>query len=1347
MANQNCFRYKDKKVVISVFNESQSHYKRYKELVSGNPVDAQKELNLAGNKVQQSFELGLKCYLNRKYKELYNAKTLKWRVCDRLVKIIENGSVNGRMVDVRYLMGQMDLYADPSPVSSGVDFELIRTNAKPINNDNKHQGNDIDVKKFEDSYSEIRKFILKYIDENPQIQMIQTPEYMNLQEACEYWEKNSKYNFCLICDRCKLDDAELRKILYINWSMIIDFDINTEYDGLLKAYTNEYGFQPNSFAISNPKNTVFDAASNLPYWFHINGVKDIQESIADTDRRWNQKYGAILSDCICKYRESFSKPLKVIILGGNAKRIEKILSVFDAVYEDSLKVYLLSNEVQFEGIREEYAEILQYYPMSERELTQGISNFSSLFNRERKKNEYNICGRNGKVGIRLDEFSSFEIPYYGIEDDCDENEKSSEVFYQGRNPLSWYGVRNGFAIDRVPQYRRICNEITASSKDNISKIIKLYHDPGAGGTTLSRIIAYNMSKTMPTVLLKSYNERITPMQLSNLYRKADMSVLVVVEKSLINDEDLRKLINELMAKAVPHVILHVCRTDRRKSSDDDLRYLTDSEFDEMQEKLDPFIDDDSKKTIKNLITRISDRYPFFMSMYAFEEEFKGVESYISHYLNDISSNDYNILSYISLVDKYANRSLDISFLRTNTDSELELFENDININLVSIEHIGHNSFVKMRHIRFAEEIIRARISSDSNDNMYRANNLSALIRGFIRYSKQNIMYDLDSTIEILKSLLILRDTNSLINDKFAPVIEELSKIIPDDVDENEKFNCIGLVFKELVSVYPEEAHFKAHLSRYYSHIEKNYDKGISEAKEAVKLSEEQGVHDALLYHIYGMSVRRYIERKLYLDAKDCYVFGEQRLFEEKMEEIQSCLSVASNQFKCVRGTNNKVAGYISDIEMCIGLIDFAKDVYSLNTEGFINKFKESWMMEYYDRALTLMEGFRAIQVEEDTEFYRVKLSTACNDSLQDMIYNIENTIELWERYLQHAKDDEKPVIRRFIARAKEKTIGMDTDAEKSNAKAVLALMEENIKQEPQNGANIRIWFNALRIAEGTNPDIELDEALQKLASWKQIGDNFEAYYYYFILVCIKAIEGSSRAEAIIPELQQELKAKTAHMPNNRVIYEWLGKGRGIGRLINSYELVNGKYRRRSIEAIERDALYVEGRITKYKSDRSAQIRAYNMEIFFAPTGQTNQASADDVNKKVEFIMGFSYDGLRAMNKSVHLVDYSKKEEDEDDDLIGKTVKCVVQKTDTAGFFVKVKMSDYRNSYGSIHSSELPEGKKVNDYSEGDIVWGKVIDSRYVEKEGRTYYQIRLREESQELEGWQKQLADIVKQLQ
>ncbi len=192
------YNYKDKNVIISLFNESQSHYKKYKDLLDGNSIEAQKELNTAGNKIQQSYELGLKCYLNRKYKELYDSGNIRWQEYSCLTSIIEKGrQLSGAMVDVKYLVSQMSIYAVPRMQDTDIDFELIKRNTKPIYNDNKHIGNDVNVNYFEESYAEIRKFILTYIDANPPINIIQSSEYMNLQEACDFWGDTTKYNYCL----------------------------------------------------------------------------------------------------------------------------------------------------------------------------------------------------------------------------------------------------------------------------------------------------------------------------------------------------------------------------------------------------------------------------------------------------------------------------------------------------------------------------------------------------------------------------------------------------------------------------------------------------------------------------------------------------------------------------------------------------------------------------------------------------------------------------------------------------------------------------------------------------------------------------------------------------------------------------------------------------------------------------------------------------------------------------------------------------------------------------------------------------------------------------------------------
>lgn len=76
MAKKKHFNYKDPNIIYSIFNHSRTAYEAYCELVDGNLQYAQEQLNTAGTKLYQAYELALKCYLDKKYKNLYEEKIL-----------------------------------------------------------------------------------------------------------------------------------------------------------------------------------------------------------------------------------------------------------------------------------------------------------------------------------------------------------------------------------------------------------------------------------------------------------------------------------------------------------------------------------------------------------------------------------------------------------------------------------------------------------------------------------------------------------------------------------------------------------------------------------------------------------------------------------------------------------------------------------------------------------------------------------------------------------------------------------------------------------------------------------------------------------------------------------------------------------------------------------------------------------------------------------------------------------------------------------------------------------------------------------------------------------------------
>lgn len=1333
--------YKDKSVVISRYMFALDYFRKYEEYIDTDPNKAADFLNTAGEKIYQAYELGMKNYLSRLYPKLAQEKVISYIEAQNRSKALEKPSFyflpnKKTSINMHYLREQMRQYADPEPSDAGINVDLLAQNAAAVYNANKHKGENVDKTKYLESEKIIRKFILVYIDPSASLQGKQTSEFIQLQEKCNYWKRTPKYDLCLITGETNLDEIDYENIASIPWSLVFDFDTHTSESGLFKGYETVFKSQPNMFNIERPKRTVFDPASNKPYWFHANGVSEISTSVPSTMREWRQKYGTDLPACVRAYHEIFPRPLRVIVLGGEPKKVNTVLGALDAAY-DGIKIFFATNDLQFEDLQdgEDYESSVSIFKMNVEDFAAGLNQFASALGRKIDTSGKNICGRDGEVLVRPENYSHFKVLYNSIaEEDITEDDKLAESFYKAAQPLSWYGAKNGFAIQRVNQYRHYYKELTIAVEDKPYFISTLWHTPGAGGTTLARQLAYDLTKQAPVVWLKYYIEGITRLQIEDLNSIVKMSIVIFADSADISNDEIAKFHAELKSYRIPHAILYVKRISRKSDrKQTDLLALSDMEFAAMEEKLYPYCGDDQRSAIRGLKESIDNRYPFFMAMYAFEEQFHGLNEYISGFIKNAKKSDLDILIFISIADKYANKSLPHSFFQiVDDDDQIGIFVDDENDILVTLTEEGN---IKIRHQSFAEKIIELTIYGQKGEysTLEKVNRMAEKLIEFIRISKSNQFIDYDPSVEILKNLLITRDTTSMVKEEFAPIIEELRKMAEASGKEGDKYTDIGRVLKTLVEVYPEEPHFLAHLSRFYTNIEKNYLRGIETATDAVKLAEESGEHDALLYHICGMSHYRYIERKLIKDAYSEEDFEAGTI----KKDIQDELRIAGDLFQKVRATKNKMAGYISEIQMCICIVDFGKKIHNCSTEEFIAKYHDSWYMEYYERAITLMEGYRALLGEESNDFYTVSLENRYINSIEDMADGAEKTVLMWQRYLESADNKGKILARRFIARSK---LEYESDNEEE-LKYVRHLMEENMEIEPQNGANIRLWFNSIRRLATSSPEILLDEALVKINIWKRKSDSVEAYYYYYVLQCIKALNGSSRAEAEIEDAKNAMCDRSHNMSNRNSIFEWLGRGSGIERLVPAF--VQEKHKRRSLtfDEIVKKSEYVEGRIIRYHNERTAYIKANGIEVFFTPTGPKGAKSTItklDEGKKVKFIMGFSFDGARALNKSVEFIT-DNSETDLIDDLKGKTVKCTVLSHDINGNYLNVRLSDYRDLRGSINKNDLEDGKTVYDYGKGPV-YARVTGT--YEYSGKRYLKLSLRPEDEDLDDWQKALKQI-----
>ena len=1301
--------YKDKQVIIRSFISSQENKRKYDKYNGIKPGEAKQALRLSGQTLYQAYELGMKYHLHNRLSELIGIES----ETDELVRIRDGIGQNqynpqigiNEKVDTHHLLDLMNKYANPLPTDTDIDFEIIMDNARYVYNGVKHNGIEVNLKKYNESYEEIRKFILIYVDPAAEIQEPTISEFLNIRKEFNDWHTDLHNNYCLIVDRMPgLTIEELKIIASLPWSIVFDFDPASERDGLVSAFSNYKGVQPYFFNYNKPDSTEFNPMAVLPYWYMLNGIEDLQDTLPKNYMDWFQKHGIHLPNSLQQYHSFFPKGLKILVLGGEPEKLSQLLMIIGAIYGDNYKVIFSAKGVKYEQIVNNSIYRIKGLPMSSEEFVSGIMQFATLIGVSQKSEGKMIPGKDGEVDVIVEDFTHFELLYLGIDDEDGKEaaNRKPELFYKGERELSWYGAKNKFAIDRTNETRKLLSRIYSSVQDVPYDRIDLLHDPGAGGTTFARQLAFNLSNTYPVVIMKYYKENYTFRQIESLYRKVRMSIIIFVESTAVNGDTVNRFGAELQSHGIPNIIIYVKRISRKTSSPDEyLSLLTDNEFSQMIQKLSPFTTSSKISTLEGLRVNAAERYPFFLSLNVFEDDFKGIDEYVSKFIKNCDKGDKNTLTYIALVDKFADKKIPVSFFaKLDDDDNIGIFADSVNNALITIINTKD---IKLRYPRFADAIIEYRITNGKQmENVDKANSLAFIIEQFIRYSHNNNLVSYDSTVELLKNLLILRDPNSMINSYFSAVITEIKEMLKDERGDN-RYNCIGRIFKTLAEEYPNEPHFKAHLSRFYTNLERNYNEGISNAEEALAFSESKGERDPLLYHICGMSHFKYVEKKLIENARDAKRYGLD--FERYINSIKEELNRASEMFLQVRNTNNKQAGYISDIEMCISVVDFGKEMSNCSTQEFILKHKDSWVMEYYDRAISLMEGYRSIQSDDD--YYSLKLDDKYYSTITEMAYDISRTISMWTSYLEKANVPEKPRVRRFIARAKEKNYYSQNSQDE--LKSIMDLMEDNIKQEPENSANIRIWFNALRHYTRENSSLLLDEALTKLDKWKKLGDSTEADYYYFILICIKAIEGSSRAESQIRDLAQRLKDKTENMPNRNVIQEWYGIGKGIGRIFNAYTYGKNGRSRVTVDEVEKHGQYIEGRISRVISDRTAYIDAKGMDVFFTPSGPKGAKTtitSEDIGKRVRFIVGFSYDGVRALNRSVEIIKTNNQAED-DNSFLNRFVKCVVTRIDYQNRYLEVALFDEPSTIGRIDENELDK-KPFSSFSLEQIVWGYVI---------------------------------------
>lgn len=272
-----------------------------------------------------------------------------------------------------------------------------------------------------------------------------------------------------------------------------------------------------------------------------------------------------------------------------------------------------------------------------------------------------IDGRDGVVESGEYEYysSSLELVFNGIEKNI-ENYCYGKEFYRG-NEISWMDLEKDADI-RPRDYPSYVNLVLNKLEKSKTPILRLGHGAGAGGTTLSRRLIWDVKYKYPTAILKSYTVDTTNI-ICEIYRKTGKAVFIVIEmgSTIISEDELNTLINGVNAQSCRAVFMKVERVEINEKVDIHLpRELNGDEPEHYLNVYSKYTDDPRRK--ENLYSITTRRYdsdwenqccPFFYGFYTFQEEYQALPLFVKATLRECSDELKELLIDLSMITKYS----------------------------------------------------------------------------------------------------------------------------------------------------------------------------------------------------------------------------------------------------------------------------------------------------------------------------------------------------------------------------------------------------------------------------------------------------------------------------------------------------------------------------------------------------------------------------------------------------------------------------------------------------------------------------------------------------------------------
>jgi len=1025
----------------------------------------------------------------------------------------------------------------------------------------------------------------------------------------------SRYFVLILSPYTKNTSTNLDAIGLIPWVAVFDFDPESESEGVLAGCKEVLEKNGRSIHLVTTKDRPTINLRTGTYWFFTRGIAGREETIETGPwLTWHKVHGAAVAEHLKRLATAcLPTPATFLALWYDmtlARHLSSFLEATLGFFGDTANIVILTdNPDDLQTMADDIGAICLDIPIHQ--FCHGIS---TIFDIQAGLPEEKLAfpSSSGAPIVLNEKMRSWlegelELLHFssGLVTPIDRT--VGRDFLRG-SEISWFELGLHYDVERDISYK-IQHQVESDLRGRRTTRINLYHAPGAGGTTVGRRILWDLHKRYPCAILRRTTPLETSERLYHLTSLTGLPLLILIDGSEVAERQVNELCDLLRSRNIPTVILQVLRRFSPQREAQRTFYLKAELSSVEARKLSHVLireKPERTKEIKELLHSSEPRLrtAFYFGINAFQKDFLGLDSFVSMRLNLLNEEQKKVIGFIALSHYYGQRPLP-----ANSFAELLGIPHSRPIDLSAILPLATLDLLvqveprtwRTAHVIVANEILEQLLWPTSSDRRLWKQNLSSWAIEFAEFCRGSTPVPGETMLEVARRVFIYRDNVELLGTERSGT-RQFAQIVQDIPSREGKLS----VLRKLTELYPEEAHFWAHLGRFYSLEIRDFQEASACIENAILLNR----YDPVLHHMKGMSLRQQVYQVIDSNGP--------------LSDAIELAKQASIYFAESRALNpDNEHGYISEVQLLAKVMDYASRNF---TRGFPEYLSSSisvdpFLREGIERAEDLLEMVRRYREGTGASPYE----TDCRAKINALYGRHDRALQIWDNLLTR-QDVYGPPIRRQIIWTYLARRGRSWDAiPQKEINRIVSLLEANLNEEPDNETNLRLWVQAIR-RHSFPPTIET--VIERIGYWRARFGSLDASYYLYVFYALQAIEGSSLALDSAERFLEECKSKARFRRNRTKSFEWLGKGTGIGKLVHHSQLGEWLKEREFWENTE-SLIRLTGRIVSIEAPQAGQIEVpRGLKAFFVPA-RGGYIRGKSENTAVTFFLGFSYDGLRA----------------------------------------------------------------------------------------------------------------------